>query len=103
MLISNIFLDAPFEVFELPDEICDGFPQMYSFLALNLAKNQKVQRDSKKAGNLGKEIHSADIFTGFNTAQDAPVHVQLLCKPFLCIAVLLADLADTRSDRKSVV
>ena len=51
----------------------------------------------QKRWRLGKEIYPADIFTGFNTAQDAPVHVQLLCKPFLCIAVLLADLADTRS------
>ena len=43
VLISNIFLDTRLEMFELPDKVCDGFLQMYSFLVLNLAKNQKVQ------------------------------------------------------------
>lgn len=97
MLISNIFLDARLELFELPDEDCNGLFQMLSLFVLSLAKNQEIQRDTKIDSNLGKKIHPTDIFASFNTTQDTPVHVQFFRKSLLRIAVLLTDLADTRS------
>ena len=61
MLISNIFLDARLELFELPDEDCNGLFQMLSLFVLSLAKNQEIQRDTKIDSNLGALYSSGQI------------------------------------------